>query len=201
GLGSTEHPMLPSHLCGCRPQPFRNRQASAVRTPPTLEASVNPLHANRNLRQCLRAHRRSSVPCRDYNRRYQLRPRSFMQVYRKLTIEVLVVDVQARMHTFLDHTRPKLTGRLLRHHAIEDHLPPVRPPQIQIVANDLFEELTPAQGTVEDLRQTDFHLPDRQVPVVARLPVFRPQGKRNPPQPLAKHPVDVLRPQPVADLL
>src|ERR1039457_1786980 len=88
--------MLPSHLCGCRPQPFRNRQASAVRTPPTLEASVNPLHANRNLRQCLRAHRRSSVPCRDYNRRYQLRPRSFMQVYRKLTLH------------------PKTHGRLVR---------------------------------------------------------------------------------------
>src|ERR1035441_1447452 len=52
-----------------------NYDCAAVRTPPTLEASVNPLHANRTLRQCLRAHRRSSVPCRDYNRRYQLRLR------------------------------------------------------------------------------------------------------------------------------
>src|SRR5664279_6066568 len=49
----------------------------------------------------------------------------------------------------------------------------------QIVANDLFEELPPTQGPVEDLRQTDFHLPDRQVPLVARLSVFRPQGKWN----------------------
>ena len=118
---------------------------------------------------------------------------SFFEVL--LQIEVLVVDVQARMHAVLDHARAKLAGRFLRHHPIEDQLYPVRPPQIQIVADDLFEELTPTQGTVEDLRQADFHLPDRQVPVVARLPVFWPQRKRNPPQPFAEHPVDVLRPQ------
>src|SRR5208283_1003077 len=90
---------------------------------------------------------------------------SFFEVL--LQIEVLVVDVQARMHTLLDHTRLKLAGRLLRHYPIKDQLHTVRSPQIQIVANDLFEELAPTQGTVEDLRQTDFHLPDRQVPVVA----------------------------------
>src|ERR1700686_845718 len=93
-------------------------------------------------------------------------------------IEVLIVDVQTWMHIVLDHAGPKLAGRLLRHHTIEDQLHPVRPPQIQVVANNFFEKLTPTQGTVEDLRQADFHLPDRQVPVVTRLPVLRPQGKR-----------------------
>ena len=48
-------------------------QASTVQAPPALEASINPLHTNRDLRQCLGGHRRSSVPCRDYDRRHQLR--------------------------------------------------------------------------------------------------------------------------------
>ncbi len=64
------------------------------------------------------------------------------------------------MHTVLDHAGPKLAGSFLRHHPIEDQLHPVRPPQIQVVAYDFFEELTPAQGTVEDLRQADLRLPE-----------------------------------------
>jgi hypothetical protein len=105
------------------------------------------------------------------------------------------------MDTILDHTRPEFAGGLLRHHPIENQLHPIRPPQIQIVANNLFEKLAPAQGTIEDLSQADFHLPDRQVPVVACLPVFGPQWERNPIEPLPEHPVDFFRPQRVADLL
>jgi len=59
-------PMLPRHLRSCRPQSLRYRQAPAVRTPPALEASANPLHSSWNLRLCLGGHRRSSVPCRDW---------------------------------------------------------------------------------------------------------------------------------------
>ena len=35
---------------------------------------------------------------------------------------------------------------------------PVGPAQVQIVAHDFFEELPAAQGAIEDLCQTDFHL-------------------------------------------
>jgi hypothetical protein len=77
----------------------------------------------------------------------------------------------------------------------------MNPPRIQIGANDFFEELTPTQRPVEGLRQADFHVPDRQVLVVARLSVFGPKGKRKPLQPLAEHPVDFVRPQGAADLL
>jgi hypothetical protein len=91
-----------------------------------------------------------------------------------LQVEVLVVDVQTGMHAILDHPRPKLAGRFLRYHTVEDQLHPVGPPQVQIVTNDFFEKLTPAQRAIEDLRQTDFHLPNRESPIVSCLPVFRP---------------------------
>src|SRR5260370_36571699 len=84
-LGGPKNSMLPRDLRGGRPQGFGKRQAPTVATPPPLEASVNPLHAIRNFGRCLGRNRRSSVPCRDYDRRYQLRPGSFMQAYRKLT--------------------------------------------------------------------------------------------------------------------
>src|SRR5450755_2427927 len=50
------------------------------------------------------------------------------------------------------------------------------PPQVQIVTNDFFEELTPAQGAIEDLRQADFHLPNRQIPIVPGPPVSGRKG-------------------------
>ena len=63
------------------------------------------------------------------------------------------------------------------------------------------KELAAPQRLVENLRQADFHLPDRQIPVVARLPVFGPQGKRNASQPFPEHPLNLLWPQRIADLL
>jgi len=53
------------------------------------------------------------------------------------------------MYAVLDHASPELARRLLRHDAAEDQLDPVRPPEVQVVADDLFEELPPAQRPVE----------------------------------------------------
>src|ERR1019366_7044740 len=94
--------------------------------PPALEASVNPLHVNRNLRQCLGGHRRSSVPCRDYDRRYQLRPRSFMQAYRKLTLNLAeflqkLLDAQPRPHI------PGLAMKILKQRDSEHTVEGVNP--------------------------------------------------------------------------
>src|SRR5438270_10405091 len=72
------------------------------------------------------------------------------------------------MDAILNHARAELPWGLLGHDPVEDQLHPVRPAQVQIVADDLFEELASAQASVEDLRQTYFHLPDRQVPIVDR---------------------------------
>ena len=58
-------------------------------------------------------------------------------------------------------------------------LHPVGPPRIQIVSNDFFNELPAAQGTLEgaleDLRQTDLHLPDGQIPLVTGLSLSQTQ--------------------------
>ena len=99
---------------------------------------------------------------------------TFLEVL--LQVEILIFDVQAGMHSILDHAGAKLSWSSLGHPPPKDQLHTLQPSQIQIVANDLFEELTPAQRTVEDLCQADLHLPDRQTPVVARLPVLWSQG-------------------------
>src|ERR1022692_4560324 len=118
-----------------------------------------------------------------------------------LQVEILVLDVQTGMHPVLYHSGAKLSRRSLGHPPSKDQLHTVWPPQIQIVANDLFEELPPTQRAIVDLRQADLHLPDRQGPVVAGLPVLRSQRQWNPPEPFAEYPINVLRPQAVADLL
>ena len=98
------------------------------------------------------------------------------------------------MHAVLDHPGSKLSRGFLRYHPVEDQLHPIRAAQIQVVADDFLEELAAPQWPVENLRQANFHLPDRQIPVVARTPIFRPQRKRNAAQPFPEHPVNVLRP-------
>jgi len=50
----------------------------------------------------------------------------------------------------LNHPRAVLARRLLGYHAVEDQLHAIGPAEVQIVANDLFEELAPAQRPVED---------------------------------------------------
>jgi hypothetical protein len=67
----------------------------------------------------------------------------------------------AWVDAILNHPRTELAWRLLGHYPVEDQLHPVRPAQIQVVADDLFEELASAQRPVEYLRKTYFHLPDR----------------------------------------
>src|SRR5271165_6816807 len=60
-----------------------------------------------------------------------------------------ITRVRKRPGVFLVTTRSKI------------NLHPVGPPQIQVVPDDLFKELPSAQGPVEDLGQTNLHLPDR----------------------------------------
>src|SRR5438093_1337125 len=45
----------------------------------------------------------------------------------------------------------------------KEELDLIRPPQIEIVADDALEELPPTEGPVEDLGETDFGLEDRQL--------------------------------------
>ncbi|MBZ5585196.1 MAG: hypothetical protein LAQ30_23915 [Acidobacteriia bacterium] len=69
---------------------------------------------------------------------------SFLEVL--FQIEILVLNVQAGVHPFLDDPRAKLAGELLGHHAVKNQLHPVGPSQVQVVANDLLEESRPRSG-------------------------------------------------------
>src|SRR4051794_31526501 len=94
-------------------------------------------------------------------------------------VEVLVVDMQARVHAVLDHPGAELAWGFLPYHSVEDQLHTVRASQIQRCRDDLFKKLTAPQRPVEDLRKAHFHPQDRQSPVVASPPVFRPQWERD----------------------
>src|SRR5215469_5377307 len=60
-----------------------------------------------------------------------------------LQFEILVFDVQTGMDPILNYTCAEVPRSFLCYDSIEDQLYAVGPPQVQIVANDLLEELTP----------------------------------------------------------
>lgn len=96
-----------------------------------------------------------------------------------LQIKVLVLDVQAGDVLPLGSRGcEKRAGRGLRHPAVEDQLQAIRPAQVQIVAHHLFEEFAPSLRAVKDLSQAHFHLPDRQLPVVAGFTIRGAQRRR-----------------------
>lgn len=114
-------------------------------------------------------------------------PPAFLEVL--LQIEVLILNVQALVDALPNHARAELPRRLFSHHPIEDLMHAIRPPQIQVVTNDLFEEFASAQRSIEDLGQAYFHLPDRQTPLVTGSAVLWPQRQREPLEPFAEQPV------------
>src|SRR3954465_4560024 len=61
-------------------------------------------------------------------------------------VEVLVVDMQARVHAVLDHPGAELAWGFLPYHSVENQLHTVRASQIQVVTDDLFEEPRPRSG-------------------------------------------------------
>jgi len=67
------------------------------------------------------------------------------------------------------------------------------PAHVQVLTHHLFKEFSPLLRAIEDLGQAHLHLPDRQLPVVAGLPILRTQGQRQAVQPLEEQALDVLR--------
>ena len=54
----------------------------------------------------------------------------------------------------------------------------IGPAQVQVGADDRFEEASTPERLAEDLRQADFELPDRQSVRVASSPIGERQGLR-----------------------
>ncbi len=85
--------------------------------------------------------------------------------------------------------------------AVKDDAHLVRAADVDVVADQLVEEDPPGGWPVQDLGGGELDLLNRQLPVVVRLFVLGRERVRQPGQPLAGEPVDLLVGQPVAGLL
>ena len=86
-----------------------------------------------------------------------------------LHVRVLVLDVQARLHAVSDHPCPVPVGgrrRRARDAQRKQEADSIGTSEVQILANDGFEEMAALHGAIEDLRQTDLELADRDAMVV-----------------------------------
>ncbi len=119
---------------------------------------------------------------------------------RLFQVKLLVLDVQARMDPLLHDPSAKGARRRLRDPAVKEELQAMGPARVQVLTHHLFKEFSPLLRAIEDLGQAHRHLPDRQLPVVAGLPILRTQGQRQAVQPLAEQALDVLRTHPVLGL-
>src|SRR5438270_3930592 len=63
-----------------------------------------------------------------------------------LQIEVLVIDMQARMHAVLNHPGTKLSRRSLRHHAVKNQLHAVRAPRSRLSRMTSSKNSRPRNG-------------------------------------------------------
>ena len=75
-----------------------------------------------------------------------------------LDARVLVVDVQRGYYAVGDHPGAELAGCPAADPTIKDQLHLARPSDIQILADDFFEEDSPAEGAVQHLGQRELDL-------------------------------------------
>ena len=112
---------------------------------------------------------------------------------RLFQVKLLVLDVQAGMDPLLHDPGAKGARHRLRDPAVKEELQAMGPARVQVLTHHLFKEFSPLLRAIEDLGQAHLHLPDRQLPVVAGLPILRTQGQRQAVQPLEEQALDVLR--------
>src|SRR5215216_6160536 len=109
--------------------------------------------------------------------------------------------VQLGIHTTCDDLGGEPTGSTRRQLAVEDEHHLVRPPHVEVVTNQTFEERAAGLRTVEHARIRDLELAKRQVVGVAGLEVFGRKGRRQTMEPAPEEGVHSTGPQSVADAL
>src|SRR5439155_22064133 len=87
-----------------------------------------------------------------------------------LDVGMFVIDMEARVHAVGDHARAishrwRWSGS--RDPDGKEQSDAVRASEVEIFADDGFEEESSLHGPVEDLRETDFELIDREAMIVA----------------------------------
>jgi hypothetical protein len=84
---------------------------------------------------------------------------------------------------------------------VEDQGDLVGAADVEVVADDVFEEHPAGDRLVEHLGQRELGLQNRQLVAVARGPIRSGERVRQPGQPLAQQRIDLLFSEPVADRL
>jgi hypothetical protein len=117
----------------------------------------------------------------------------------------LVVQVEVGAGAGRDDLGAEGPGRLelaaLADHPAEDDAHLVRAADVEVVADQLLEEDPPGDRPVQGHGRGELDLLDRQLPAVVGVLVGAGERLRQPGQPLAGEPVDLLVGQPVADPL
>ena len=112
-----------------------------------------------------------------------------------LEVGVFVIDVQGGRPASAVGGGPSL------HLATKDQLHLFGTAQINVLANDLLEKAPAMDRAVPNLSEGELHLENRNVVAVAGLAVLGAEGVRQTGQPLAKHRLDLLGGQPLAQPL
>src|ERR1051325_9577861 len=112
-----------------------------------------------------------------------------------------VIDVQRRNDTLGQNACAKTSWRAPSHTPLKDQLHLIGSAKVQILADDLFEEDASRLRTVENLRQRELRLQDRNVILIAGLALSGSVGMWYFSEPLAQQPIDQGCRQAVANLL
>src|SRR4051812_118294 len=86
---------------------------------------------------------------------------------------ILVIDVQRRDHPVSQHPGAKAPRRSLRHPAVENELHHVGSANVKVLPNDLLKQNATVQWPVQNLREREFRLQDRQIVTVAGFSILR----------------------------
>ena len=121
-----------------------------------------------------------------------------------LDVRGLVLDVQTGLDAIGDDAgavAPRRGRRPPRDAMRKQQADPVGSPEVQILANDRFEEVAALHGTGKHLREADLHLLQREPVGVAGGAIGRGQRRRQPRRPAIEERLHVGRPELIADRL
>ena len=127
---------------------------------------------------------------------------AFLEVL--LDVRVLVLDVQAGIDSVGDDTGAVAEARSWSapgQSRRKEQADACGAPQIEVVADDFFEEVAALDGAVEYLSQAHLELPDRESVIEAGASIGVRHGPRQPMRPAVEEGLNVAGAEPIADLL
>jgi hypothetical protein len=118
-----------------------------------------------------------------------------------LDLGFLVLDVEGRHDALGENARAEAPRCASRDTPLEDQLHLIRTAEVEILSHDFFEEAAPGDWPIEDLREGELRLEDRELVPIARLPMGGREGMRQAAEPLAKDRIDLVGCEGIGDLL